>query len=261
MQSAGLLCSIGRWNFIFLASLARAVTTDAVSSYIQILPWIQPQFILKSPKWSRLFWRLTLKGLFSGNSPSLLFFYAASLFVLCQWLSKPAVLRDVNVFQAKAVQWFQHANYWPSAPETGITNTEISQISTVELSEVHLLKLIAQVFYFEVHTYTWMTTELSVRSSGGVCRSQVHLHNHLNKQRVMAEEGGRAARRSTPGRVKAAGVCHNGGLFAVNQPMKGLVRWGKEGHLPPEWTCSVGLTRRVHEKVHEAYLSPSNKFD
>lgn len=177
-------------RFFFWASLARAVKTDAVSSYIQIFPWNQPLFILKSLKWSRLFWRWTLKGLFSGNLPCLLFFYPASLFVLCQWLSKPAVLRDVNVFQTKAVQWFQHANYRPSAPEAGITNMEISQISTVEISEVHLLKLIAQVFYFETHSHTWMTTELSVRSSGGVCRSQVHLHNHLNKQRSRKEGWG-----------------------------------------------------------------------
>lgn len=44
------------------------------------------------------------KSPLSGNSPSLLFFYAASLFALRQWLSKPAVLRDVNVFQTKAFQ-------------------------------------------------------------------------------------------------------------------------------------------------------------
>lgn len=41
---------------------------------------------------------LTLKDLFSGNLTYELFFYLASLFVLCQWLDKPAVLRDVNVF-------------------------------------------------------------------------------------------------------------------------------------------------------------------
>lgn len=127
-------CGVHQEDFfslsLSLASLARVIKREAVSSSIQIFPWIQPQFILKSPKWSCLFWRLTLKGLFSGNSPSLLFFYAASLFVLCQWLSKPAVLRDVNVFHTKAVQWFQHANYRPWAPEAAKTNMEISQIST-----------------------------------------------------------------------------------------------------------------------------------
>lgn len=51
-----------------------------------------------------LFWCLTLKDLFSGNLTYVLFFFRASLFILCQWLDKPAVLRDVNVFQTKAVQ-------------------------------------------------------------------------------------------------------------------------------------------------------------
>lgn len=58
-----------------------------------------------------LFWRLTLKDLFSGNLTYELFFYLASLFVLCQWLAVPAVLRDVNVVQTKALLWFQHAKY------------------------------------------------------------------------------------------------------------------------------------------------------
>lgn len=45
---------------------------------------------------------LTLRDLFSGNLTYELFFFFASLFVLCQWLDRPAVLRDVNVFQTKA---------------------------------------------------------------------------------------------------------------------------------------------------------------
>ena len=75
-----------------------------------------------------LFWRLTLKGLFSGNLTYVLFFYLATLFVLCQWLDKPAVLRDVNVFQTEAVHRLGHAKYRPSSysldatREKGISN-------------------------------------------------------------------------------------------------------------------------------------------
>lgn len=51
-----------------------------------------------------MFGRLALKHLFSGNLTYELFVYVASLFVLCQWLAQPAVLRDVNNFQTKALQ-------------------------------------------------------------------------------------------------------------------------------------------------------------
>lgn len=109
-----------------------------------------------------LFWRLTLKHLFSGNLTYELFFYLASLFVLCQWLGEPAVLRDVNVFQTKALLWFQHAKYKPSqwsldaTRETGITkplassklSSEIGRQTMAQMT-LNIYSLCCLIFYFQ----------------------------------------------------------------------------------------------------------------
>lgn len=97
-----------------------------------------------------LFWRLTLKDLFSGNLTYELFSYLASLFVLCQWLDQPAVLRDVNIFQTKALLWFQHAKYRSSLQnldvtrETGITNSSNENLLLEIVCNYECLEVIAR---------------------------------------------------------------------------------------------------------------------
>lgn len=87
--------------------------------------------------------------------------------------------------------------------------------------EIHLLKPNAPVFCFEICPYLWETSVWGAPVA--FARSPFYLHERFNhiKGGAVGGWGGGAAAHSTPGRVKAAGVCHSGGFYAVNHPMKG----------------------------------------